>query len=394
MDYAFIPKKLIETKKMIVKKHPNKEDPIQISPNKELRQLIIELINIKPNQIKKYAYVLSERNIIMVTLYLPYNYYNVDMRNLFGLLNWRSDSKLMKLFYFEWQKNYDNEQCNQLFKEHIIKNKMFRDIIMKYNHSVFHFTRILQSNNIAIAFGKMCLERQEIRNLSFSNKMMYFGISENSRLFRECKMYYYTFCRKEDYKSADILEFTQTIMRYPDDLLRIFLLNFLSAMNYRDLFDFHDICEYLVRKIGNQESLMYNFFFSNADNELVMKYKKWLNILNIEKYFNNDERSDFWKLYDFESIVHHSRSESVEMESKDYYIVEFLGQSMGPFYIYKKRTYEDKIRYLCNLYDNLELRSELFRKRTLYVWRKEHRGNWQWAAADYLEENKIVKKLD
>lgn len=123
--------------------------------------------------------------------------------------------------------------------------------------------------------------------------MLYFGVKENSRLFKECQKYFYTFCRKQDYQIVEVQVLRRTLETYSDDLLKVFLTNFLNVMELKELRGFQIIGEYLRRKLSNLPEQRYQFFFENIIKNNIGKYSNWLNIINIQKYFNNDERSEF-----------------------------------------------------------------------------------------------------
>jgi hypothetical protein len=81
------------------------------------------------------------------------------------------------------------------------------------------------------------------------------------------------------------------------------------------------------------------------------------------------------------------------MEFEKYYAVEFLGDSMGPIYFYNKEIFDKYVRRWMRIYNNSELRQQLYHSPNLYSYRKEHRGDWQWSVHSVLISNHITEKV-
>ena len=81
------------------------------------------------------------------------------------------------------------------------------------------------------------------------------------------------------------------------------------------------------------------------------------------------------------------------MEFDTYYAVEFLGQGMGPLYIYPRDYFE---RYIINRFrnnDNSHMRHLLLYDKN-WFYRKEHRGYWESDVQSMLIRNRITNRIN
>ena len=393
MYFSFTPKRLMEAANDIVLLHKKQREVVNYLPSDRLRELIERVVALELYQVKKNAYVLSEDEVLQIAGYLPHNYYGVDMKNLFLVCNYRSTSEVCKILFEQWQSAYDNKQCNQYMREQLQVNEDF--IILMHGHHLGDnlFDDVLKSDSIPTRIGLECVGRTFPKGYSFLDKMNYFGIQGNTRLYHDTLFLFYTFCNKEDYLSAIKTELLAVIQRYNEGSLKAFLYRFLEFLSLTELESFFDMARYFLATIGDVDSNKGKKFFSDATKEVKEKYRDWLIRIKINEYFGNDERSRFWKQFQFKSVVRYGYSNSVLMEFEEYFAIEFLGKSMGPIYIYRKETFEKYIRRWMRSYNNGELRQKLFHNENLYFRREEHRGYWQGKVKDILLRYSITETL-
>ena len=62
-------------------------------------------------------------------------------------------------------------------------------------------------------------------------------------------------------------------------------------------------------------------------------------------------------------------------------------------YFYEKEIFENHIRRWMKMFNNAELRQQLYHRPNLHSYRKEHRGNWQWSVNSVLISNRITEKV-
>lgn len=393
MDFSYTPRRLIEAANDIALQHRKQREINYSAPNDKLKTLIERIVALELYQVKQNALALPEDDILLIAGYLPHNYYNVEMRNLFLVFNYRSSQQACETLYEQWQSAYDNEQCNQYMREQLQINERFIMLMRNHNISEQIFAEILSSDIIPSRFGMECVNRQFPSGYSLLNKMNYFGIQGNTRLYHDCQFLFYTFCNKQDYLSASKLELLAVVQKYGDVALKNFLYRFLKLLSLVELEQFYEMARYFSVSLGEIGTPKAKVFFADATDEIKEKYRDWLNRFKINQYFGNGARSRFWKQYQFKSVEKFNSSNAVLMEFEKYYAIEFLGDSMGPIYFYEKEIFEKHVRRWMRTYNNNDLRQQLFHNPNLYSYRKEHRGDWQWSVNSVLISNHITEKV-
>ncbi|MCR5836008.1 MAG: hypothetical protein K6G88_05855 [Lachnospiraceae bacterium] len=374
MNYSFTPRRLMQSKEDIAIQHPLKRELSLIVPDDALFRLITRLVSLEKNQVKKNALALSLEDIQKVTIYLPFNYYSVNMSNLFEVFRYRSTIDLCQLLYNQWQDSYDNNDCNAFLKEMAERDENFIMILHKNNLSEAVSTELFGSDNIPLFFAILIKDTMNI-SLALEVKVKHWGIRDDSRLFKQIQFLFYTFCNRADYLMIPQSTLIDIVKKYGvTDLriLKLFLINYLQEFKLSELEECRELARYLETQTGKNRTDEFNKFFADVDASIVEKYVNWLNILLINDVFGYDERSLFWKQYKFLHIDRYWKSDSIVMEMKNYYVTEFLGKAMGPIYFYEKDVFNTKVRRWFLIYDNTELRSKLFNHQELCDGRETH----------------------
>jgi len=399
LDFTYIPKRLIQANSEIKIQHPLESSvPPQVQPSNELMALITRLANLELYQVKMNAMALTKEELHSVVAYLPFNYYNVEMHNLFLVFQFRSNKKLCEILYDQWQDSYENADCNKyILSELLVKDEQFIMLIRGNNITEETYASYLRDGNIATKYGLA------LRNYSFSSgmnlkdKLAYFGVRSDSRLYRDCEFLFYTFCEREDYLLADKQALLVLLNKYTENQLKQFLKNFLSKLSVKELEQFPAIASFLIKQTGEPQTQQFTSFFVDFSYELIRKYTDWINVYKVNQYFGYDERSMFWKKYRFVDVKKYNYSDSVVMEFDRFVAVEFLGQAMGPIYIYNKDYFNSHVRqwFVNRSYDNNEMRHRLLHYTDYngHGYRKEHRGYWQGDVHSILIYNHITEVL-
>ena len=390
---TFVPKRLIEARADIVFKHRKLGEVIDITPNERLKKLIERFVVLEKTEVKKNALALTKEEVVMIVGYLPHNYFDVNMDNLFLVFDYRCTRWNCEILFYEWQNSYQNQQCNLYMKRQLQDNLDFIWMIHNKNLTEKLFGHILSAENIAIQFGKACVKGEFPENYTLYDKMNYFSIRENTKLYYDIEFLFYTFCCRNDYLVAIKEELMRVIKKYENSEKRSFLVNFLSVLNLEELDHFQELARYFNSILGEPTSEKAKLFFKGISDAIQEKYHDWLNRLKINQYFGNDERSRFWQQYKFLSVDKNRSSNSVVMEFKEYYAIEFLGDAMGPIYLYERGIFERNIINLMNWYNNSELRSILYHHSELYFERIVHIGYWQSKVDNILLKNHITEKV-
>lgn len=399
MAFSYTPRRLKMAREDIALVHPQKGEPPKLILGDDLRKLILALVSLEQYQIKGRAYALTDRETYMVAGYIPHNYYNVEMKNLFQIFSIRTSDKLCEILFNQWQESYQNGACNAFIRDALANDEHLSFVIQKKHMIKSVFDSILQDSDIAVRFGKELGNLPLAKSTSFADKMAYLGIRDDSRLFKDCKFLFYTYCERQDYlaiQKTELVDLAKQYYKRSKDTLASFLKNFLLKLELKDLIDFKNLADYLRTITGDDYSTVkFERFFRGFKHKLIRKYINWINFYKVEEYFGNDERSRFWKQYRFESVRRYNYSNAVVMEFEKYFAVEFLGAAMGPIYIYSKEYFEQYIMSKFSYYDNQQMRQMLYQGGDgQWFYRKPHLGYWQSDVHSTLVRNRITERLD
>jgi hypothetical protein len=265
MDFSYTPSRLIEAANDIALQHRKQREVNYSTPNDKLRLLIERIVALELYQVKQNALALPEDDVLSVAGYLPHNYYNVDMKNLFLVFNYRSSQQACEVLYEQWQSSYDNDQCNQYMREQLQTNERFIMLMREHNISETTFDDILSSEIIPSRFGMECVKRQFPNNYSLINKMNYFGVQGNTRLYHDCQFLFYTFCNKQDYLAANKSELLVVIQQYEEVALKKFLYRFLEFLTLAELEQFFEMARYFSVSLGGIDTPKGETFFCRCN---------------------------------------------------------------------------------------------------------------------------------
>lgn len=394
MSFSFVPKKLIEVKRDIVKKHSHKINIVlDIRPDEDFEKLIKKIVSLDDSQLKREAYSLSDAELNSIASYVSANFYKVNLRKLFFILKLRTSYEVAISIFYSWQNNYDNKECNMLLIDFLHYDNYLGNLLIKNNLTKEKFIKFLKSDSILLEFY-IEINENKLGDFSMNEMLKYFGIRENSRFFLDFEKIFYMHCNKKHYlKNGKKL--INIVKQYSLEELYKFLENFLRQFNLEELCkNFSNLLDILEDK-RKKRHIKYHFIFED-------KYNNWVNIDTIYKFFINDindERFMFWKDYNFfEKPVKYDKSNSLTMKFQNHVVVEFLGRANGPLYIFNKYFFEDNIkRYLPNK-SNSELRKILLRiyklnSHNYNIIREEHQANWRFKVQGVINQHNIAELI-
>ena len=116
MSKPYTPIKLISVAEDIRKVHSTSVDVVVNDPTIDTKALIMKIVRANENELETLEMTLSMKEVAKVAVYLPVNYYKVNITNLFHLFCYRSSARMCALFFDQWQDAFDNEWFNTLFK--------------------------------------------------------------------------------------------------------------------------------------------------------------------------------------------------------------------------------------------------------------------------------------
>jgi len=368
----------MDAKRVIKRYHTNTGEISKIERS-DINQLVDKIVKIPEEKLYAFGMTLSKREIYALCQYAPLNYLKVEIAKIYDILMYRMDQKAFLYLYQQWTRNYKNRECNEFLLELLALKPMFAQAVQKYGISLGLFLEWIDSENIAAAVGKSCLNILG-EELSLEQQLGRFGIYGESLLHRDCQYYFYTYCSREEYLKADQEELKKVVNRYKqNDLkdLKQFLVHFVRVMEMEQLEKYLGVCNELAKITGEPDSKQFSVFFRDVPSQIIAKYKVWLNILNVNEVFGNDERSIFWKEYALYGIYKFYRySGAFVMEFHEIKIVEFKGKANGPAYFYEKSYFDKNLQYKVQHEKNGDLRQILLHH-TDFLERETHIPGWQ-----------------
>ena len=400
MAFSFIPRKLQQAEKDIAELHRRKSSIPRISDNKELKELVMSLVQLKYGQTGIRVFALTDRELYLIAKYIPHNYYKVDMTNLFSVFELRPSEQLWAALYEQWQESYQNSECNEFICNSLESNAELESFIRKMHMTPHTFGIVLKGEDIPSAFLKEVMECALGESRCIADRLEYFGVRKRTLLYKKCRSGFFLCCGKKEYLSIQEFDLLEAVRRYKEEhfvWLKDFLINFLSKLSLRELQKFQSLAEYLQMAIGEgpADKDRYKRFVDGLPQEIEQKYADWINQSKVWAYFGEDERSIFWKQYRFVSVRKIKKSNVVVMEFRNHYALEFLGKGMGPMYIFTRDYFEKDIQKKLTWIDNMQMRKELLHSAdSADQYRKEHRGNWQTDVHKYLREHHMTDYLE
>ncbi len=393
MKTAFIPHRLLEARDEIIARHPGKtriNEIVQKGFN-ENRKLIQRIVALPSKKLKREAFALSDIELAVIAGYCPSNRFKARLENLHQVLYYRSDQRFWEIYYRAWQDYYTVEENNAFLLKQVKRDEIFMEFMKGYHFDEYKCKKLFGSDDIPHSLGELFYYSRQTIEKKLSERLDFFGIRENTRLYNDCAMQFYTYCSRQEYMDGSKEEIVAAVRKYDTTILSIFLQNFLGKLSLSDLDAFTDLGNYFLTEFGEIGSVKAQKLFEEFSEELRERYADWLNRLKIDEVFGNDERSRFWRQYHFKRIQKYKGSNSVVMEFEKHCVIEFLGKAMGPLYIYEKGYFESKIKNLVyRRMKNIELRQTLLHQ-TIFLKRIEHFANWQFNTKAYLLNNSITK---
>lgn len=164
----------------------------------------------------------------MAAAYIPFNYYDVDMTNLFMIFEARSGARLCDLLFTNWQNSYRNADCNRFMQNLISRDTDFLKLIRSYHLDERWFSSALTDQDIARRFIRELCGGKNYAGRTLAEKMKHWGISESSRLYLDCEFLFYTACSRDNYYEISKDSLMDIVVRYHErgiGVLKLFIRN-------------------------------------------------------------------------------------------------------------------------------------------------------------------------
>ena len=345
--------------------------PCPIVDNSSLEELIMEVVHLQDSQIEDYVTSHGDEEIDRIAGYIPHDFYDVDMHNLISVLELCISREICIHLYKEWQKSFDKSKSNRAIRDLLRDNYLFSQVMEEFHISSDDFAECLQINDAVTSYYSFIKNDNGAKKLEgLENKLGYFGVDVNSKLYRACEFAFYMKCEKSDYLCLGKDEICEIARKYYDlnlTCFRTFIYNYFSLMDAREDWELHvlALAPFLVKNIGKADEQKTREFFSECESkELIIRYHNFLNLYNILNIFGFDVRSEFWKQYEYVSVkryrlgTNHNTFVAV-MEMNNCYATEFINASndkskdnnMGKAYFFKKEVFYPRILNMISVSD-------------------------------------------
>ncbi len=401
MKYSYSPSKLIKIKEQILKDHTVEgvEDGFEV--DEELLKLVGHIVSLPPEKLNRYIMILTKKDMKRVAAYIPHNFYGVDLTNLFMAFIQRENEELDHIIFDQWQEAFETKACNLFLAGLVDNSEGFRTMLNDYSISESFFKEMLEAAYIPIFLGPKIAQSGQIGRLKEDEEL--WGIRTNSRLYKEICDVFYTFCTELDYLDESDEMLCAIARKYINvrghRLQKPLLINILEKLSVGELEKLPKLAQCFLQITGERNSEKFNDFFQGVSDGLIQKYISWTNIITLNEVFGYDERSNFWKRYNYLSVRRYKASQSVLMETEEYYISEFLGTGMGPIYYYKRDFFEENELRKHFLYStNPELRSFIYSlwgkpdNKEINIFRQTHQGYWQDSSRRFIASKNITNR--
>jgi len=393
-EIRFTPEKLIEAGKKVEALHKRDVAYDFSRPDEEMEQLVRRLFQTPDDMLRAASMALSVRELHMLAGYLPYNYYDLPEQKLTEVLRYRMDENACRVLFREWQEEYTNQECNRFLRYLTDSNGFFRKLLAEHHISTEVYARILGSRNVPLAYDQLLIGGMFSDGSAFENKLRYYGVADGSFLDVECKRALLVFCDRSDYFSCSEENLLDIMKTYDAYMLRKFLLNFITRLSLEDLEMYPALASYMRQVTGPFNSRTFQLFFEGTPDDLVQRYIDWINIFKINMYFEEDERSSFWKQFRYLNVVRYPVSNVVILEFEEYAAVEFLVEKRGTVYICNKDVFMQQFYETLDRLDNEDLRAYFKEHRDQCEESRNHLGRWQSHLGNVLVKRGIAEKLE
>jgi len=357
-----------------------------------LKDLIKRLTSLKKKELKKEAILLETYELVMMTQYIPHNYYSVDMSNLYELFKFSVTENLSATLYLEWQDVYDNPSCNEFISDLCQNNTIFQKKCRELGIEPGVYHRFLQAENVPIEICSY-LKEAGIMEDSLEKSLHKIHIDDNTGIYAGCEYCFYMYCLANNYLALNAQQLKSVVIKYSSNIshIKAFVKNFLECMSNEYLRQYDDILPSITKSTGENRSAKFNDFFKGFSDVLVQRFIDWVNDNLIDIYLDTT-RGIFWKRYKFDKVditfVKEYDYELVIFENEKYVVTEFLDG--GYAYFFERDVFFNDVRKRFWRMNKKEVHSFLFNC-NLELAKLSHPPGWQYKFAFFIDVNDIAE---
>lgn len=379
INFVFTPKKLLKVESEIKRVHlkVNESFSSEKVDTNRLRNLLDKIQTLHKEEIPRFSYELTKDELYLLADYMPKNNYDVDIGKIYEILKIRFRDEFLPIIFTSFQNYYYNVDFNIYFRNFLKLSKAPHKALKLSIEAVAIFMKWLEEEDLVDKIVKSYFSL----NRDFNSYMKFFGFSMNKKLYEDCKKYLFTCCNKEFYLEADVKELLDIIMEYNQELMIKFVNNYLLKMEL-DEFQYR-ILDYIYMRYGKVDEERLGYIWDKIHPKAKEKYSIWLAQIQMNEFFQGDERYTFWFDYikELSAKVLVVNDKQLFLDFGKFVVVEFreIGNAA---YIYGKDVFDMYFSKYLNksvIYNNgIFKNGDLMLTDNKIIHREGNRGVWQY----------------
>lgn len=372
------PLKLISACAKIRQEYQNKYN-YESPPTGHLESLLEEISNLNLAGLADYAAMLKEYDIKYLAWHLPREDNLIMNTKILKIIRCRMTKEVFEIFFTSWQKHYKESSNHLATKDLFILSEQGSYLPKDVYTAELRNQMLIKPEDEVLS--RYVAEKADITDDYFSEILsVFFLISPSSVLGINILKIIYLVCSEKQLLKTSDLELCNIANAYGLEAEMLFFVNFVTKVNpqhYRKYMRLADLARTFFK---NRKYKIESF-----ETAIRIKFQMWFSLLDLDKYFGEDERGLFWKARAIENnavrVEKKNKFDMVIIYFEKFVATEFLIQADGPIYIVDNEEFEAAMDGIIRrATSKTELKGDLYRRYQDTNSRIPHRGNWRNAA--------------
>ena len=386
-NFKFTPRKLLKVESEIKKVHLDVNESFsnkKVDTNR-LRNILDRIESLNEEEILRFSYELTKDELYLLADYMPRNSYNVDLNKIYEILEIRFRDEFLPILFRGFQNYYYNVDFNKYFRNFLKLSSAPNKTLDISAEALAILVKWLEEEDIVQKIVKSYF----VLDRDFHSYMKFFGFSINRKLYEDCMKYLYTCCDKEFYLEANVWELVNIIKTYSQDEMINFMNNYLMKLEIDEFQD--EILEFIYSRYGKVDELRLVYIWDRIFPEAKEKYSIWVAQVEMNEFFQGDERYTFWFDYikELSAKILVVNDKQLFLDFGKFIVVEFR-EINNAAYVYSKDVFDTHFsRYINrnNICDNGVFKNKnLMLTEKKIIHRKGYRGVWQYRTSRLIND--------
>ena len=306
-----------------------------------LKQLIYTLVALKPSFVSRFGRERTEEEISALARYVCTNTLRVNCANIFAILDEYASSKDWKMVFGDWQNHYNNQEIVTFLKNGYENNTQFQQYLSSKGIEKTGLFWIDKKDKVYEICNK-CKNADTIEE--YSERLTKTGLIEDTLLMKSCLAKFFLNCSAKAYRHTDEKDIYDAFIKLSLEEKTNLIVNFVRVLELPDLQHYSDMFK-AFEILRKEKKELFNDRLQKAN--LVDKYNKWRNRMEIIWFFNNEDpyRTSFWLQYvdgakEIQRMYFRNRTDKILiMNFGDYVVTEFVEKAGGKMYIFPSELF-------------------------------------------------------